>query len=94
MKEYSERIPGKNMRLLCGRPLFHWIMICLSSSKYIKEIIINTDSNEIAKSAQNNFTVTIHMRPYHLMDIHSNEANQIMEYDLSQTNGEYFIQLL
>lgn len=93
MKEYSERVPGKNMRPLCGRPLFHWIMTSLSSSEYIKEIIINTDSNKIAKSAQNNFTVTIHMRPNHLLNIQSNEANQIMEYDLSQTDGEYFIQL-
>ena len=92
MKAHSERLPGKNMKKLCGRPLFHWILDSLSEAKYINEIIINTDSTEIAESATNNYDVTIHMRPKYLLDIDSNEANQIIEYDLSKTNGEYFFQ--
>jgi CMP-N-acetylneuraminic acid synthetase len=92
MKANSERVPGKNMRLLCGRPLFHWIMDALNESGVIKEIIINTDSNEIAENAQKYFDVTIHMRPDYLLNIQSNEAYQIMDYDLKQTEGEYFIQ--
>ena len=92
MKAYSERVPGKNMKKLCGKPLFHWILDSLSESNYINEIIINTDSKEIAESATINYDVTIHMRPKYLLDIDSNEANQIIEYDLSKTNGEYFFQ--
>ena len=92
MKAHSERVPGKNMRKLCGRPLFHWILDSLSEAKYINEIIINTDANEIAESAASNFDVTIHMRPNYLLDIHGDEANQIIEYDLSKTNGEFFFQ--
>ena len=92
MKEFSERVPQKNMKKLCGRPLFHWILDSLSESNYINEIIINTDSKEIAESATSNYDVTIHMRPKYLLDIDSNEANQIIEYDLSKTNGEYFFQ--
>jgi len=92
MKHYSERVPRKNMRDFCGRPLFHWIMDSLTNSKYITEIIINTDSEEIAKSAKDNFDVSIHMRPEHLLTINSNEANLIMEHDLSITAGDYFLQ--
>ena len=92
MKEYSERVLGKNMKKLCGKPLFHWILDSLSESNYINEIIINTDSKEIAESATSNYDVTLHMRPKYLLDIDSNEANQIIEYDLSKTNGEYFFQ--
>jgi len=92
MKAYSERVPGKNMKKLYGKPLFHWILDSLSKSNYINEIIINTDSKEIAESATCNYDVTIHMRPKYLLDIDSNEANQIIEYDLSKTNGEYFFQ--
>jgi len=92
MKAYSERVPGKNMRLLCGRPLFHWIMDSLNESKVVDEIIINTDSNEIAENAQKHFDVTIHIRPDYLLNIQSDEAYQIMEYDLNKTEGEYFIQ--
>ena len=92
MKHHSERVPRKNMRDFCGRPLFHWIVKDLSDSKYISEIIINTDSEEIAESAKNNFKVTIHMRPEHLLTITSNEANLILEHDLSITEGDYFLQ--
>ena len=82
MKAYSERVAGKNMRPLNGRPLFHWIMDALHNSGVVSEIIINTDSEEIAKNAQNNFDVTIHMRPDYLLNIQSDEAYQIMAYDL------------
>jgi len=92
MKAYSERVPGKNMRLFCGRPLFHWILDTLNESGVVDEIIINTDSEEIAENAQKHFEITIHMRPDNLLEIQSNEAFQIMAYDLNKTEGEYFIQ--
>ncbi len=92
MKYHSERVPFKNVRPLAGKPLFHWIMEELGKSKYIKEIIINTDSEIIAEEAQKNFPVTIHMRPEYLLKITSNEANQILEYDINNTEGEYFLQ--
>ena len=92
MKHNSVRVPKKNIRNFCGRPLFHWILQTLENSEYISEVIVNTDSEEIANEAKKNFNVTIHMRPEHLLTINSNEANQIIEYDLSLTEGEYFLQ--
>lgn len=92
MKQKSERVPGKNMRSFCGKPLFHWILESLSESIYISEILINTDSELIANEASKHFDVTIHMRPDYLLTINSNEANQIIEYDLSITEGNYFLQ--
>ena len=92
MKEVSERLPGKNMRPLCGRPLFHWIMNALYESGVVDEIIINTDSEEIANNAKKHFNATIHMRPDYLLSIQSDEANQILAYDLEATSGDYFIQ--
>lgn len=91
MKGHSERVPNKNIRLLSGKPAFHWIMESLSRSKYIDEIIINTDSKEIAKSASDNFKVTILERPDFLLgDMVS--IQPLIEYDLSQTDGEYYLQ--
>ena len=92
MKGHSERVPRKNLRNLNGKPLFHWIMNNLDKSKSIDEIIINTDSDEIATSANDNYDVTIHMRPRHLCNVFQNEANEIIEYDLSLSKGEYFLQ--
>jgi len=47
MKGNSERVPNKNIRLLSGKPVCHWILEALSRSKYVDEIIINTDSDKI-----------------------------------------------
>jgi len=92
MKGYSERVPRKNLKTFCGKPLLHWILETLSKSKHIGEIIINTDDDEIASEAADNFKVTIHKRPEYLLTITSNEANQIIAYDISVTDGDFFLQ--
>ncbi len=91
MKGHSERVPNKNIRPLAGKPCFHWIMETLSKCKYIDEIVVNTDSKEIAESARNNFDVTILERPDYLLgDMVS--IQPLIEYDLSQTDGKFYLQ--
>ncbi len=91
MKGHSERVPNKNIRPLAGKPCFHWIIETLSKSKYIDEIIINTDSEEIARNAKENFNVTILKRPDFLLgDMVS--IQPLIEYDISQTKGNYYLQ--
>lgn len=92
MKLHSERVPRKNLRTVGGKPLFCWIFEVLASSPLIHEIILNTDSELIAEEVSSRFAVTVHMRPDRLRDIHSNEANQIIAYDLERANGDYFLQ--
>jgi len=92
MKEHSERVPRKNIRDFCGRPLFHWILSALEASEYITSTIINTDSEYIAEEASKYFDVIIHKRPDYLLKITCNEANQIIEYDLSIDEGEFYLQ--
>jgi CMP-N-acetylneuraminic acid synthetase len=91
MKGHSERVANKNIRPLAGKPAFHWILDTLSKSKYVKEIVINTDSKEIAENAKKHFDVTILNRPDFLLgDMVT--IQPLIEYDLSQTNGEVYIQ--
>jgi len=92
MKGHSERVPNKNIRELAGKPAFHWIMEALSASPYIEKIIVNTDSEEIAENASKNFSkVTILKRPEFLLgDMVS--IQPLIEYDLSHSEGEYFLQ--
>ena len=47
MKENSQRVPNKNIRLLNGKPVCRWILESLTQSKYVDEVIINTDSLKI-----------------------------------------------
>ena len=43
MKGHSERVPKKNIKPFCGRPLLHWILETLTLCRYIDEIVLNTD---------------------------------------------------
>jgi len=44
IKKNSNRVPGKNFRLLEGRPLFKWMLDTLSKIEKIDSIVINTDA--------------------------------------------------
>jgi len=92
MKGHSERVPNKNLRNFCGRPLFHWVLESLLGSKYISFVVINTDSEAIAKSALDSFDrVKIINRPKSIQgDFVS--MNEIIAYDLTQVEGEHFLQ--
>jgi N-acylneuraminate cytidylyltransferase len=92
MKGHSERVPHKNIRPLVGKPAFHWIMETLSNSPYITEILVNTDSKEIAESASANFPkVKVLERPDFLLgDMVS--IQPLIAYDIEQTDAQYFLQ--
>ena len=47
MKAHSSRVPGKNFRNLCGKPLFRWILDSLHQIDKISQIVINTDARNI-----------------------------------------------
>ena len=52
LKGHSARVPGKNLRDFNGRPLFHVIVETLQGADRIGAIYIDTDSDEIASSAE------------------------------------------
>jgi CMP-N-acetylneuraminic acid synthetase len=47
MKANSERVKGKNFRLLAGKPLFQWILDALLANAEIDQVVINTDAKNI-----------------------------------------------
>jgi CMP-N-acetylneuraminic acid synthetase len=64
MKGHSERVPGKNLRVIAGRPLFHWITQSLLEAQSVDEVIIDTDSDIIESEVRAAFPdVSIHRRP-------------------------------
>ena len=92
MKGYSERVPNKNLRPLCGKPLYHWVILSLQKSQYVKDIVVNTDSHEIAENIRQNFDrVKIIDRPNEIRGYFV-IMNTIIAYDLSQLPGEHFLQ--
>ena len=47
----SKRLPGKNIRPLCGRPLIAWTIDAARSLPEICDILVSTDDEEIARAA-------------------------------------------
>ncbi len=92
MKGHSERVPNKNLKLFSGKPLYHAVMQSLLACDYISEVFINTDSEKIAEDALKNFErIKIIQRPENICgDFVS--MNEIIAYDLQQTESKHFIQ--
>jgi len=93
MKANSERVMGKNLRVLGEKPLFYHIGDTLFRAGIFSNLIINTDSKEIGDMACKRYKdwVIIHDRPSKLCgDFVS--MNKIIEHDLVICDGEYYFQ--
>ncbi|MCP4148595.1 MAG: acylneuraminate cytidylyltransferase family protein, partial [bacterium] len=92
IKEHSERVPGKNFRNFGGEPLFRVIVKKLLRSTTISRVYIDTDSEKVAEGIRElGPEIEIIWRPEELRgdDV---SVNKIIAYDLSQIQGEYFLQ--
>lgn len=49
----SKRLPDKNIKLLNGKPLIAWTIIAARESGLFDDIIVSTDSENIASLAKN-----------------------------------------
>ena len=62
----SKGLPGKNIKELCGKPLIAWSIEQALKSKYIDNVFVSTDSEEIAKIAKESGTNVPFLRPAEL----------------------------
>lgn len=60
----SKGIPGKNLQLLGGKPLVAWSIEAAVGSHMVDEVVVSTDSKEIAAVA--NHRARVVMRPHEL----------------------------
>jgi CMP-N-acetylneuraminic acid synthetase len=92
MRHHSQRVKGKNYRLLEDKPLFHYIIETLSQVPELAEIVVNTDSPEIMDGLKAFFpSVRILERPEHLR---SDEVamNEILAFDTAQVQADFYLQ--
>lgn len=59
----SKGLPGKNVRLLCGKPMIAWAIEQAKAVKRIERVIVSTDSEEIAAVSRQYGAETPFMRP-------------------------------
>lgn len=91
MRHISERVPGKNYRPFHGLPLYRHVVEALLASDRIEEVLIDTDSPTIIKSAAElDHVRTIH-RPEHLRggDV---SMNHVLLHDVTQVQADWYLQ--
>jgi CMP-N-acetylneuraminic acid synthetase len=92
MRHHSQRVPGKNYRMLAGRPLFHHIIETLLAVPEITQIVVDTDSDPVMDSLRVDFPqIKIIVRPERLRadDV---SMNDILMYDMDQVRADFYLQ--
>ncbi len=82
----SKRIPKKNIKEFCGKPLISYSIECAKNSKLFSDIIVSTDCEEIAKVAKN-YGAEIQIRPKELADDFTGTWD-VIEYVLDRLKDE------
>ena len=92
MRHDSQRVIGKNYRMLAGRPLYQHILSTLQSCSEIAEIVVDTDSEKIIDGIKQAYPeVQIIVRPDHLREGETS-MNEILLHDTAQFEADYYLQ--
>lgn len=93
MRHNSQRVPGKNYRLLGGHPLYRHVVDSLLYSQRIARIVVDTDSPVIIEDVQRSYgeQVKLIVRPSHLT-APTIAMNEILKYDIEQTGTDLYLQ--
>jgi CMP-N-acetylneuraminic acid synthetase len=92
MRHHSQRVPGKNYRILDGKPLFHHIIQTLLHVPAISEIVVDTDSPDVISGLAAHFpAVKVIDRPD---DLRADDTpmNEILVFDTSQVEADFYLQ--
>ena len=92
MRHHSQRVPGKNYRVLAGKPLYQHIIETLLAVPEISTIVVDTDSDPVMDGLRKHFPqVQIINRPEHLRadDV---PMNHILIHDTDQAQADFYLQ--
>jgi CMP-N-acetylneuraminic acid synthetase len=92
MRHHSQRVPGKNYRLLGDKPLYHYILETLVEVPEISEVVVDTDSPIIVNGLKGHFPlVKVIDRPDHLL-ADETPMNEVLIHDTSQVEADFYLQ--
>ena len=92
MRHHSQRVPGKNYRLLAGKPLFHHIVETLLTVPEIDQVVVDTDSAPIMDGLRQYFPqVKVIDRPENLRadDV---PMNDVLIHATDQVQADFYLQ--
>ena len=92
MRHHSQRVPGKNYRILAGKPLFHHIIDTLLAVPEIDQVIVDTDSDPVLVGLRRFFPqVKLIRRPQRLR-ADNVSMNDILIHDTGLFQADFYLQ--
>jgi N-acylneuraminate cytidylyltransferase len=92
IKANSERVKGKNFRILNGKKLYEYICEHIKEANVFDDVYIDTNSEEIAEYAQKMGFKTIERKPELALNT-ANGNDLLIEHFLSHPEYDYYFQL-
>ena len=92
IKAHSQRVPGKNFRDFCDKPLYTWILETLLDCPLIDRVVVDTDHEPLIDQLHARYpAVQTLLRPESLRgDMTS--MNDIIAYDITQAPADAYLQ--
>ena len=84
----SKRLPGKNIKDLCGKPLIAWTIEAALNSKYLNDVIVSTDCEEIAGISKKFGARVPFIRPESISQDQT-EIPEVIDHTLENINGDF-----
>ena len=92
MRHHSQRVPGKNYRLLAGKPLFHHILETLLKVPEISEIAVDSDSEIIERGLKEHFPAVRFIRRPEALMADNVSMNDILAHDTALIEADLYLQ--
>lgn len=92
MRHDSKRVPGKNYRPMCGKPLYAYIIETLLACPEINQVMVDTDSPDIQEGLARDYPqVKVIVRPDHLR-ADTTPTNEILIHDTGLVTADLYLQ--
>jgi CMP-N-acetylneuraminic acid synthetase len=92
IKQFSERVKGKNFRAICGMPLYQAIISKACGCGRFSKVVVDTDSEEVAVFAQSKGAVHLPRDP-ELLKNTANGNDLLVKHFLGDPSFDYYFQL-
>jgi len=87
----SKRLPQKNIKFLCGKPLISWTIEAAKSSDFIKDVFVSTDSPQIAQISKDYGAIVPRLRSQFLAQDNSSSLETVLDFKEYFSNGEVLL---
>ena len=92
MRHHSQRVPGKNYRLLAGKPLFHHIINTLLTVPQVSQVVVDTDSEVVMSGLREHFPSVRNLERPESLRADTVPMNDILIHDTSCVEADLYLQ--